>query len=256
MNIPVVSMAHKRLGLLSTFAMLVLIVSIARGLVPIMTGNGGLAQPVYNLSAVLGILLSCCGLYLAIFSRKQEIGPWPRLLLVANLALYCLWLLTVIVVEYDLTMISSIIYLGLFPFSVYGFVRLPEKKFISIAALLTLLIASYVIVEFSLINTQIIPGGSEKAILQQQLLRPDEFEAYGRTGSMLRPNGLFGSRPHDTANFLGMLFVFWLAILFRGQNNKAKISFVVIISLVGLFCTQSASNIIAALAGAVCVLLV
>lgn len=234
---------------LSVFALAVLVFSVTRGLVPILTNNGSLAQPAYNTAFFLGVVLSCYGLHAALFTSRRLIGKRLRRLLVINFFLSLYWLvLLMMLLKVDAITLTAV-YVGLFPFSVYALIKIPEKILIPTLGLLTLIISAFVILDFISINILLIPGGPDLAFARQTLLRPDSFEAFtlGKP-NLYRPNGLLGSM-HDSGNMLAMFFVFWLAMLFRVGSHRILTSVVAIAAMIGLLFTQSATNIVAALVG-------
>jgi hypothetical protein len=62
---------------------------------------------------------------------------------------------------------------------------------------------------------------------------------------MMRPVGILGHRPHDAANLLAILSVYWVAMLFRKSTHKISIYIISVISISAMLMTQSASNIVA-----------
>jgi len=113
------------------------------------------------------------------------------------------------------------------------------------------------LMDFILLNTTLISNGFDIALSRQKTLRPD-FSGFGVTGIYMRPTGLFGTNsPHDSANMLAILFVYWLAMLFK--NNKgfwSSMSMYVLFSFIALLLSMSASNIIAGFVGMVAVFFV
>ena len=243
-----------KLGLISAFALTVLVFSVTRGLVPILTKNASLATPTYFTAAILGVLLSCYGLNAALFTNSREIGKLLRTLLVINLLFFLVWLIPVVILRLEFNSISEIIYIGLFPFSIYALIKIPEKIIIPTLSFLTLVIAAFVILEFIELNTFLIPNGHSLAFERQALLRPGVFEAFGKTGYLFRPNGLFGSIPEDVGNILAILFVYWFGMVFIVKRYKLFFYGVAIVTLSALFFTSTASNISASLVGATLVL--
>lgn len=237
----------ENLSLLSGFALVVLVFSVIRGLVPILANNASLTMPTYHSSAIFGIVLSCYGLHAAF--TNSNIGKWPHRLLILNFFLYLYWVVPVVILGLDFKVIADVVYCGLFPFSVYGLIRIPEKRLIPILGFLTLVIAAFIIWDFISLNTLLIPDGFNKAVERQELLRPDNFEGHSRTGMIRRANGLLGSRPHDSGNMLAIFFVYWIAMLFRARAHRILISGLAIVTLIGLLCSQSASNILAMFVG-------
>src|SRR3972149_1714387 len=165
-----------KLGLISAFALTVLVFSVTRGLVPILTKNASLATPTYFTAALLGVLLSSYGLNAALFTNSREIGKLLRTLLVINLLFFLVWLIPVVIIRPEFNSISEIIYIGLFSFSIYALIQIPEKIIIPTLSFLTLVIAAFVILEFIELNTFLIPNGYSLAFERQALLRPGVFE--------------------------------------------------------------------------------
>lgn len=245
-----------RLSLIAVFALVVLVFSVTRGLVPTLTGYASLAKPTYYTATLLGVALACYGLYVALFVTSRAIGKWAHHLLVLNFFLHIIWLLPVVVFRSELEYIVQegiipVIFTGLLPFSVYALIKIPERALIPALGFLTLVVSVSVIVDFILINTSLIPGGYDLAFHWQTLLRPGLFETYTGSGGLYRPNGLFGHRPHDSGNILAILSVYWLAMFFRVGHNKFLVAAVAVMALTALLFTQSASNIVAGLVGVV-----
>jgi hypothetical protein len=245
-----------RSNFVAVLALAVLIYSVIRGLVPLLTGDPGLARPAYFAAAIFGILLSCYGLYLALFtSRRLTIGEWPHRLLVINALLYTAWLIPVLIFnpKYEFVVI---VHSALFPFAVYALIKIPEKILTLTIGFLTLIVSAFVIREFIELNASPVPDsyGYRLAFERQALLRPHLFEAFSKTGDFYRPNGLFGFRPHDSGNILAILFVYWLAMLFRAGKYVFPASMVASATLIALFYTSSAANIVASLVGVIFVL--
>lgn len=244
-----------RSKLVAAFALAVLVYSVLRGLVPLLTGNAGLASPAYYAAAIFGIALSYYGLHIALFTKRKAIGEWPERLLVINVLLYTAWLIPVLIFnpKYEFVVI---VHSALFPFAVYALIKIPEKTLTLTFGFLALIISAFVIREFIELNTSLVPDGYRLAFERQALLRPNLFESFGKTGNFYRPNGLFGFRPHDSGNILAILFVYWLAMLFRAGKYVFPASVVASITLVALFYTSSAANIVASLVGGMFVLVV
>jgi hypothetical protein len=237
------------LGVISAFALAVLAFSVLRGLVPLLTHNGGLALPTYQTVTLFGVALSCYGLFVALSKNGQTIGKWPRNLLVANLGLHLFYVIPVILLKPGSEFIPGIVYTGLLPFSIYGLIKIPEKILVPVLGVLTMVISGYVIYEFVAINTNFIADGYNRAFERQVLLRPD-FEFYSRSGMFIRPSGLFGSDlPHDTGNILAIFFIFWFSSLFRSKGHRLPVALLAVMAFVALSLTQSASNNLAAIVG-------
>lgn len=257
----------RRSSLVMVFALAVLVFSVTRGLVPTLTGYASLAKPTYYTATLLGAALACYGVYVALFAGAQAIGKWPRRLLVLNLVLHAVWLAPVVIYRSELGYIIQegiipVIFTGLLPFCIYALIKIPERVVIPTLGFLTLVVAVSVIADFILINTLFVPDGFNLAVHWQKLLRPGVFEsygstgAYGQTGMLYRPNGLFGFRPHDSGNILAILSVYWFAMFFRVERNELLVAVVTVTALIALVLTQSASNIIAGLVGVVFVMAV
>jgi len=237
------------------FSLFVLLFSVIRGLVPLIAKNGSLAHPTYHFSYFLGFILAGYGFYRAFFSSKQIMKKEIRYLLVLNLIFTLYWFLPLIIFIPSTDLFTGLAYKCWFPFTVYAFLKVPEKKMIPIFLIITLVVAGFVCYDFISLNTELIPNGYNLTVARYKLLRP-EFIAISRTGLFLRPNGILGSGllPHDSANLLAMFSVFWLALSFHARKGNFIVFLLAIISIITLLLTQSASNIIAGFLGLLFVL--
>lgn len=232
-----------RLGFFGIFALIVLVFSVTRGLVPLLTGVASLARPTYGFSFIFGALLSLLGLYLALFKRSRVIPKPLRLLLIINFVLHVVWLFPVVIFNPKPNFLISFAYTGLFPFAIFGLIRIPERYLTATLAIFTLLVAGTVMWDFIELNTTLIPGGFDLAVNRQLLLRPESFEAFGRTAGLMRPVGILGPRPHDAGNLLAILATYWIALLFRQGGSKTAICAISALAISGMLMTQSAANI-------------
>ena len=232
------------MGFFGVFALIVLVFSVTRGFVPLLTGNAALARPTYNLSFVLGVFLSLMGLYLALFKKSHVTPKQLRLLLIGNFILHLIWLLPIVIYNPERNLIVGFAYTGLFPFAVFGFTRIPEKYLTAALAVCTLLLAGTVMWDFVELNTTLIPGGLDLAVKRQLLLRPDTFTAFGNTAGLMRAIGILGTYPHDAGNLLAILSTYWIALLFRQGGSKIAICIISALAISGMLMTQSAANIV------------
>ena len=240
---------NTKLGFLGKFAFIVLIFSVARGVIPLLTNNANLARPTYTCSFVLCALFSLFGLHLALVKKNQMVSKQLRLLLIVNLALCVFWWIPVIIFSSGFNFKVTIFYMGLFPFAIFGFVRLPEKYLVIALITITLLVAGTIIWDFIELNTTFISNGYDLAIKRQLLLRPESFMAFGNTAGLMRPVGILGPHPHDAGNLLAILSVYWVAMLLREDRIKIGIFLIFVIAVIGMLMTQSASNIVAFFVG-------
>lgn len=229
--------------------MTVLILSVARGLIPLTFGSSALSRPTYTMSFILGLFLSFPGLYWACFKRTSAFPKNLRLLLLTNLLLIVIWWIPIVTFNREPNFVISLAYAAIFPFSIYGFFRIPEKHLTAALALVTTIIACSVIWDFIELNTSLIPGGYDLAVARQMVLRPDTFMAFGGTGDLRRAVGIFGDRPHDAGNLLAVLSIYWIARLFRTNDSKLAICLISALSIPAMLMTQSASNIAAFFVG-------
>lgn len=246
-NCPIEKSSGSVARLVAAFAVFVLSFSAGRGLVPILTSDASTARVAYDASAILGITLSFCGIYLASQGKNDATGRLPRTLLFLNLALFGWWLIPIFLFNPDPDWLLAPIYSAIFPFSIYAFAKVPETTTRHCLAAITLLVAGFVLWEFAELNSGLIAGGLESATKRQELLRPGVYEAWTKTGDFIRPNGLFGFRPHDSGNILAMLSIFWIATAFlEGRISQVALG---VFSGAALLMTMSASNILAAVVG-------
>jgi hypothetical protein len=198
----------------------------------------------------MGLLLSLAGIRLSVAKRVLGIPKQLRLLLLANLILTVIWWIPVVILNPERNLIISLVYTGILPFAIFGFVRIPERRLTIALAVLTLLLAGTVTWDFVELNTLLVPGGYDLTVARQMILRPETFVALGRTGYLLRPVGILGGdRPHDTGNLLAILSAYWTARLFQDNASKIAISMMATLGISALLMTQSASNIAAFFVG-------
>jgi len=165
-----------------------------------------------------------------------------------------IWLIPIVAFNPEPSIIISFAYSGLFPFAILMFTKITEKHLKITMVIFTLLVAGTIIWDFVELNTDIIPDGYDAVISRQLLLRPDNFEAFGRTSELLRPVGILGHRPHDSGNLLAILSVYWIALLFRPGKAKANLALISSIGISGMLMTQSAANIVAFFVGVLFIL--
>jgi len=238
------------------FSLFVLLFSVIRGLVPLIAQNGSLANPTYNLSYFLGFLLAGYGFYRAFFFSRQIMKREIRYLLIMNFFLTIYWVFPLIIFIPSTALFVDLINKCLFPFALYAFFIVPEKKLLSVFKIITIIVAGFVLFDFISLNTELIPNGKDLTFARYTLLRSEFEGGVGRTGLFLRPNGILGAGklPHDSANLLAMFSVYWLALSFRKYENNYSAPLLAIFSIVSLLLSQSASNIVAGLLGLLFVL--
>ena len=239
---------NRAISLVGLLALIVLIFSFSRGLVPLLTGDPSHSSIVYSLSWSSGVLLGFLGIDLALHDRGTTVGPRLRAVLLFNLFLFFIWIFPVLVLERELYALLLIVRLAIFPFAIYALTRLPRGYVLGAFRWATLLIAITVLWDYLDLNLP-IGAGLDAATQRQLLLRPDNFEGFGRTGDVFRPVGILGHRPHDGSNVLAMLAVFWLAMTIVEPRRRSRNGTLAVLAILALVATQVASNIVAFLAG-------
>jgi len=242
------------------FSLFVLLFSVIRGLVPLITLNGSLAEPTYSFSFFLGLLLASYGFYKVFFSKMKIIRKEIRYLLILNFILTIYWLLPLLIFIPSFNLLVGLAYKCWFPFAVYAFMTVPEKKLIPIFQIITLVVAGFVLYDFISLNTNIIPNGYDLTVARYELLRPETFRGISKntlsSGIVLRPNGILGSGklPHDSGNVLALFSVYWLAMSFRKDVYNYTVPLLAVFSLITILLSQSTSNIVACIFGLLIVL--
>ena len=194
---------------------------------------------VYPVTAAALLMLASYGY----FKRKEYKSP--ELTLLKNL-LKISMLMGIVNVTVDLLsgvpFEPSFLYLYLAPYIVFLFLHIPTRYFNVVIAVVTIAIGYSVISNF--IDSLSGPEGVARVYNYNLKLRPDSFEAFGRTGGYLRASGYTGNF-HDSANILGMAasFFFIRFLLRRWMLDLALFT----LALVSLTLTQSATNIIVAI---------
>jgi len=234
------------------FSLVVILFSVVRGLVPLIANNGNITLPAYGFSYFLGLLLSSYGLYMAFIKNKYIIRKEVYYLLITNLFFTLYWVFPLIILGTESTYFISMANKCLFPFTIFAFIKIPEKKLIVLLRIITLVVAGFVFLDFIMLNTTLFPNGYDLAFSRHKILRP-EFAGFGFTGGTgvyFRPSGIFGtSSPHDSANMLAILFVFWLSMSFRLKGQRFSFTPYAFLSFFMLLLTTSASNIVAGFVG-------
>jgi len=198
--------------------------------------------PSYTYLIVAALLFLCCLYGFFLINSNNDLKKFSKILklnLVLGVLYYFIAIFLFFLFKTDnggiYTTSTLIAFIG--PFSIFAFLKVPYKKF----EIVFLIIA--VAVSYSIINDYIIlsqDGGLAKVLELQQKLRPDT-ETIKRIGLLRIADGITGSN-HDSANILGLLFIYLFSsfIVFR----KKKYALIVIITFISLHLTMSASNIV------------
>jgi hypothetical protein len=227
----------KRIALIS------LLLIPLRGLIVLLINNPGFTVYIYNLSAIFLMFVCLVGFLVPktnVLSRNFEYK------IIYNFIFFLIWLVPVLLFSREVNNLMYAFYLGMMPFYIFIVLSLNEDEIKKILYIITAIVSFSVIYEFFEIN--IFLERYDIAFQRQTLLRPTLFQAFGRTGIVYQPNGIFGERPHDSAQLLSMLSTIWLNQLFFDNKKSKYLNFILFfISLFSLLLTQVASNIIAAL---------
>lgn len=236
-------------GFWPRFAFLILVFSVTRGLIPLLTGMAAIAEPVYALAALLGAVVSAYGVYLSVMQPSALVPPALRVLLQLNLVFHLIWLAPIVLLKPDPGAIAGFLYTGLFPFSIIAFLTLPARLLMLTCGGFTLLITGTVLWDFVEMNSFWNPDLLKKAVERHQLLRSN-FDTLTNNSGYYRPIGLFGHRPHDAAIFLGILSAYWLQTLVTQQKHRLLIYVMFFTAATGMLLTQVATHILAFIVGA------
>ncbi len=139
--------------------------------------------------------------------------------------------------------LPGFIYLYLAPYVVFLFLRVPTH-YLNVAIIIITVSLSYSVCS-DYISTSSGPAGIQEVYEDNLKLRPDVFKALSRTGGKYRAAGYTGSY-HDSAHILGMAVSFFFISFIL--NRRLIHLGLFLCSMVSLTLTQSASNIIVAIA--------
>ncbi|MBM9501930.1 hypothetical protein JWG44_16870 [Leptospira sp. 201903071] len=232
------------------FASITLSICSLRALVPLVLDNGSFAYPTIYLTFFMGVCLSLWGLIKACLTQKNEPSYFISKILIVNLTVSFLWILPELFSE-DRSLAVKFIYSGLFPCSVLAFLDVKEKNIIRILGLIAILISFSIAWDSYEMNLLPYPGGYIKAYNRQLIIRPDTLDFFGSTKGIFRSGGLLGIRPHESGSLLAMILILFCGLGIRNRKLVPIEFFVAFLSAVGLFLSQSASNIGAAAVGGV-----
>ncbi|MBW8015811.1 MAG: hypothetical protein FVQ82_06460 [Planctomycetes bacterium] len=237
----------KKSDLVKILSLTVLFLSINRGLIALFTKEIIPTQLLYYGVTLFGISVSLIGLTTR--NKLFKGGKTLYQLLIINLLIYIYWLLCELLLG---GMSESILYfshMALIPFVIYLFLDIDENVLIRMLFTVSVIISTSCILDFILLNTNIIPAGKDFYMHYQTLLRQDNRPLLNHVAFVYRANGITGSS-YDSGNMLAILSPFWLAMLATRKNTRYLIIFVPFF-FISLLTTFSVTNILASLAGVV-----
>jgi len=139
--------------------------------------------------------------------------------------------------------------MALIPFVIYMFLNVDEKVLVKLLFVVSMIVAVSCVLDFILLNTNIIPHGRDWYAWYASMIRQDNTPFLTHVAHVYRATGITGSM-HDSGNLMAILVVFWFGMLMTRRGLRyAFISMPVFVA--GLFMTFSAANIVAASVGVV-----
>lgn len=231
-----------------SFGSLTLLLCSLRALVPLIFDNGSFAYPSIYVTFFMGVFLSLWGLIKACLTRKNEPFYFISKIAIVNFVISFLWILPEFFSE-DRSLVVKFVYSGLFPCSIFVFLDLEEKRIIRILGLIAIVISFSIAWDSYEMNLLPYPMGYYKVYYRQLVIRPDTLDFFGSTKGIFRSGGLLGIRPHESGSLLAMILILFCGLAMRKNKLVSTEFFVAFLSAIGLFLSQSASNIGAAVVG-------
>lgn len=225
-------------------ALAVLVLSISRGLIALLVG-GIPTQLLYYGVTTFGIAVSLLGTT----RKKTQIVGGRNLhrILMINLWLYTFWIGIEMLLGGEMEQILCFSQMALIPFIIYLFLDVDEKVLLRIIFVLSVIVAGSCVLDFILLNTDIVANGKDLYLGYASVIRQDGIPLWQRVGFIDRATGITGSM-HDTGNLMAMLSVFWFGIIMTRKGFRYVIVLMPIF-IVALLMTMSVSNIFAGCAG-------
>lgn len=237
---------HKR-SFIESVLLTIILATVLRGLVPVLSNGLLTTLSVYRFSSLAACGVAIWGLFRS-FKSLKLFSPWLHNLLLINLCLFMVWTLVEWWITGDLADASfNLLTCAIIPYTIYIFANLSERNLYEAAGVITIVLSVSILIDFTLLNTAIIPSGKVLFEHIHSLIRQNGVPWLSRTGPVLRAPGLTGNS-HDSANVLIMLSVLWFAKCFVSNQKKIQSAAYFIVALVALFATASAANIVAAIA--------
>lgn len=228
----------------------VLFLSINRGLIALLAGGRVSTQLLYYGVTIFGISVSLIGM----FRKKNQIvgGRTLYRILLVNLLVYIYWIVTELLLGGEAESIVYFSQMALIPFIIFMFLDVDENVLVRMLFVVSVIVSASCILDFILLNTNIIANGRDLYLGYQSMLRQDGKPLLSHVGLVYRAMGVTGNL-HDSGNLMAILSVFWFGMLATRRRPRYLIVFMPVF-FVALLMTFSVSNIIAAFAGVVMVI--
>ncbi|EKR25176.1 hypothetical protein [Leptospira interrogans] len=221
-----------------------------RGLVPLLLEDGDFAYPSIYLSFLMGVYISLWGLKRACQVVRNDPFYLLSKIMIINLIVSFLWVIPNFF-SGDRSQVINFVYRGLFPCSIFIFIRLTEKTIVRLLGVIAILISFSIVWDSYEMNLLPYPAGYFKVYYRQLILRPDTLDFFGSTSGIFRSGGLLGIRPHESGSLLAVVITLFLGLGIRSKSLLPKEFLIVFLISIGFILSQSASNIIAAIVGIV-----
>lgn len=222
----------------------VLFLSINRGLIVLLAGGRLSTQLFYYGVTIFCISVSLIGM----IRKKNQIigGNMLHRILLINLLVYIYWIVIEMSLGGDKESVSYFLRMALIPFLIYMFLDINKNVLIRMLFVVSVIVSVSCILDFILLNTNVIANGKDFYLAYQRLLRQDGKPLLRHVASIYRAMGITGDS-YDSGNLMAILSVFWFGML-ATRKSRYLIIFVPAF-FISLLMTFSVSNIIAAFVG-------
>ncbi|EKT85086.1 hypothetical protein LSS_19413 [Leptospira santarosai serovar Shermani str. LT 821] len=156
--------------------------------------DGNFAYPSIYLSFLMGVYISLWGLKRACQVVRNDPFYLLSKIIIINLIVSFLWVIPNFF-SGDRSQVINFIYRGLFPCSIFIFIRLTEKTIVRLLGVIAILISFSIVWDSYEMNLLPYPAGYFKVYYRQLILRPDTLDFFGSTSGIFRSGGLLGIRP-------------------------------------------------------------
>lgn len=239
----------KSSNLINILPLSVLFISITRGLIALLELVP--TQWLYYGVTTFGISISLIG----IIKKRSHIvaGRNLHLIIMINLFSYIYWIATEMLLGGGKAEIYYFVQMALIPFIIYMFLDVDENVLVRVLFFVTVIVSASCVLDFILLNTDFIPNGRDLYISYQGKIRQGGSPLFYNVAGVFRAMGITAYM-HDTGNLMAILVVFWFGMIMTRRGLRY-----VIISMplfiVALLMTFSVSNIFAAFAGIVAIII-
>ena len=240
----------KSSNLINILPLAVLFLSINRGLIALLVG-GMPTQLLYYGVTTFGIAVSLLG----ITRKKMQIVGGRNLhrILMINLLVYVYWIGAEMLLGGRMEQILYFSQMALIPFIIYLFLDVDEKVLVKLLFIVTVIVSASCVLDFILLNTNIVANGRDLYQSYQSILRQDGKPLLYHVAFVYRAMGITGNM-HDTGNLMAILSVFWFGMIITRRVPRYLIVFMPIF-IVAMSMTFSVSNILAAFAGIMAIII-